>query len=262
MRTRKNTWKLKLASVACLFLLAGAGQLFAQNQNDPQALKIVNEFENKLNLYGFDITDTFNLVQIKPGESDRVLRIKVYRRDAADLFTLIFEYPPSEQGKGYLRDGNNLYLYLPSTREFVYRNRKDNVGSTNVRTDTFGRLNLQKRYWITYKGQAKIAQWECDVIHLDARALDVSYPIQTWYVRKSDGLPVKVLNYSASGTLLLTQYYIQYKQVAPGKYIFTKLLALNDLTPGEKTFITNDGITTAAIPNYVFTKAYLEQQSR
>lgn len=254
--------RISLRSAALILIAAVITVSIPAQQSEPRALKIVTEFQNKLNLEGLDITNTFNLVQKKPGEADRVLQIKVYRRDAADMFTLIFQYPPSEKGKGYFREGDNLYLYLPTTREFVYRNRKDDVGSTDVRTDTFGRLELEKQYALSYDGQTTIASWECDVIGLKARQLDVSFPIQKWFVRRSDGLPVKVENYSASGTLLRTVYYIQYQSVGNGKEIFTKLLSMDNLQPGQKTYITNEGISASKIENYVFSKAYLEQQSR
>jgi hypothetical protein len=100
------------------------------------------------------------------------------------------------------------------------------------------------------------------VIRLDAKQLDVSFPVQKWYVRKTDGLPVKVENFSASETLLRTLYYVDYQQVIPGRYIFTKLLGVDALEKGQQTFLTNEGISTAKIPDYVFSKAFLEEQSR
>jgi outer membrane lipoprotein-sorting protein len=234
----------------------------SKGSSDPRAAKIVAAVDDKLNLEGLDITDTFTLVQKKSGEADRVIQVKIYRRDAANTFTLLFLYPPSEKGKGYYRYGNDLYLYLPSTREFVYRNRKDDVGSTDVRTDLFGKQTTLDQYDVSYLGRAKVVDWDCDLVRLDAKRLDVSFPIQKWYVRRSDGLPVKVENYSASGTLMRTLYYIAYQEVAPGKYIFTKLLAVDALEKGQETFLSNEGIETKHIPDYVFTKAFLEQQSR
>ncbi|HUW70739.1 MAG TPA: outer membrane lipoprotein-sorting protein [bacterium] len=239
-----------------------AGPVPSPLRNDPKAVGLVTAFESKLNLEGLDLTSTFTIVQKKEGEADRVLQIKIYRRDAADSFTLIFQYPDSEKGKGYWRSKDDLYLYLPTTREFVYRNRKDDVGSTDVRTDTFGSTRLMDQYWLSYGGTATVSKWECDVIRLDAKQLDVSFPIQKWYVRKTDGLPVKVENFSASGTLLRTSYYVDYQKVAADKYLFTKLLAINELEKGQRTFITNEGISTAKIPDYTFSKAFLEEQSR
>jgi outer membrane lipoprotein-sorting protein len=242
-------------------LVLGASSAFSQG-TDSKAAGIIALMEDKLNLEGSDVTSVFSLVQRKAGEADRVIKIKIYRRDAAQKFTLLFQYPESEKGKGYYRSGDNLYLYLPSTREFVFRNRKDDVGATDVRTDLFGKLDLLKQYSVTYDGVQKIAAYDCDVIGLKATALDVSYPVQKWYIRKSDNLPVKVENFSASKTLLRTSFYIDYKPVRPGKFLFTKLLAVNNLEKDQRTLLSNEDIKTAAIPDYTFSQAFLEEQSR
>jgi outer membrane lipoprotein-sorting protein len=264
---RVNVSKIEKTAVFFLSLMVGilsplGAQQSPVTSSDPGAVKIVRNYEDKLNLVGFDITNTFTLIQKKSGEADRVLQIKIYRRDSADTFTLIFQYPNSEKGKGYYRNKDDLFLYLPSTREFVYRNRKDDVGSTDVRTDLFGKASAETQYYLNLAGTATVAKWECDVVRYDAKQLDVSYPIQKWYIRRTDGLPVKVENFSASGTLLRTTYYVDYQQVAPNKYIFTKLLGVDALEKGQQTFLTNEGISTAKIPNYVFSKAFLEEQSR
>ncbi len=253
-----------LLALAVATGLAGAAAVAAAapTQNDPAAERIVRGWEAKLNADGLDLATLFTLVQKKPGESDRVLRVQTFRRDSADMFTIIFQFPDSEKGKGYLRRGDDLFFYIPTTREFVYRNRKDNIGSTDARTDLFGRQNVLGQFWVTSAGTATVSKWECDVVRLDAKVPDVSYPVQKWYVRKSDGLPVKVENYSASETLLATFFYIDYKALGNGKFLFTKLLAQNNLEKGQQTFITNDNITVARIPDYTFTKAYLEEQSR
>jgi outer membrane lipoprotein-sorting protein len=233
-----------------------------QNKQDSRATEIVKRMEERLNLEGGDVTSTFTLVQRKAGEADRVLKIKVFRRDSDKKFTMVFLYPESEKGKGYYRSGDDLFLYLPSTREFVYRNRKDDVGSTDVRTDLFGKLDLLKQYSASYGGTAKISTYDCDIVELNATTLDVSFPVQKWYVRTSDGLPAKVENFSASRTLLRTYYYIDYKEVASGKFLFTKFMALNNLEKDQKTLLSNEDIASAKIRDYTFSKAYLEEQSR
>jgi outer membrane lipoprotein-sorting protein len=260
---------LPVALLLAAVLLSGVLPPLAAQQagqqagkNDPRAVKLVEAYESRTSLKGLDVTTTFTLVQKKKGEADRVLQVKVYRRDAADTFTLIFQYPDSEKGKGYYRSGDDLYLYLPSTREFVYRNRKDDVGSTDVRTDLFGQPKTLGQYWVSYVGTATVAKWECDVVRLDAKQLDVSFPVQKWYFRKTDGLPVKVENFSVSEALLRTFYFIDYATVAPNKVIFSKFLAVNNLEEGQQTFLTNENISTSPIPDYIFSKAFLEEQSR
>lgn len=259
-----RTIRRALAPLVIVVLAAASAPaaLAAPTLNDPAAERIVKTWESKLNIEGLDLSTLFTLVQKKPGETDRVLRVQTFRRDSADMYTIIFQYPDSEKGKGYLRRGDDLYFYIPATREFVFRNRKDNIGSTDARTDLFGRQNTLAQFFVTSAGTATVSKWECDVVRLDAKVPDVSYSVQKWYVRKNDGLPVKVENFSVSETLLATFYYIDYKDLGRGKFTFTKLLSVNNLEKGQQTFITNDNISTGAIPDYTFTKAYLEEKSR
>jgi outer membrane lipoprotein-sorting protein len=247
---------------AGLFLLLAA-TLSAQN-SDPAALgtALIKDLENKINTESLDMTSTFTLVQKKEGEADRVLRLRIFRRDTAGKFTILFQYPDSEKGKGYYRDNDNLYLYLPSTREFVFRNRKDDVGSTDVRTDLFGKQDLLSQYTAKVTGDEKISKYDTTVVQLDAKTLDVSFPVQKWYLNKINNLPVKVENYSASKTLLRTTYYVDFKEVAKGKFLFTKLLAKNNLEKNQSTLLSNDDIGTGKIPDYTFSQAFLEEQSR
>lgn len=223
---------------------------------------LIKDLENKINVESFDLTSTFTLVQKKEGEADRVLRLKTYRRDTAGKFTILFEYPDSEKGKGYYRNGDELYLYLPSTREFVFRNRKDDVGSTDVRTDLFGKQDLLSQYTAKVIGSEKISKYDTTVVQLDAKTLDVSFPVQKWYLDKTTNLPVKVENYSASNTLLRTTYYVAFKEVAKGKFLFTKLLAKNNLEKNQSTLLSNDDIAVTKIPDYTFSQAFLEEKSR
>jgi len=250
------------------FISAGLVLLFAAalsaQSSDPAALgtALIKDLENKINTESLDMTSTFTLVQKKEGEADRVLRLRIFRRDTAGKFTILFQYPDSEKGKGYYRDNDNLYLYLPSTREFVFRNRKDDVGSTDVRTDLFGKQDLLSQYTAKVTGDEKISKYDTTVIQLDAKTLDVSFPVQKWYLNKTNNLPVKVENYSASKTLLRTTYYVDFKEVAKGKFLFTKLLAKNNLEKNQSTLLSNDDIGTGKIPDYTFSQAFLEEQSR
>ena len=235
--------------------------LFAQ-ENDPRAVALVKAWEKKLNVEDLDITSLFTLVQKRQNEPDRVLRVQVYRRDREEAYTLIYLYPESEKGKGYLRNGDDLFQYFPSTREFVYRNRKEDIGGSDARSDLFGKQKTLDLYTVDYLGTAKVSKWDTDVVRLDAKQLDVSFPIQKWYIRKTDGLPVKVENFSLSETLMRTYYYISYEELVKDKYVFTKLLAVNHLETGQKTFITIENIKTDKIQDYTFTKTFLEERSR
>lgn len=254
--------KEKLLGVVIVLMILFLSSLLLAQQNDPKAVELVKSWEDKLNVEELDITNLFTLVQKRQNEPDRVLRIRIYRRDLEESYTLIYLYPDSEKGKGYLRKGDDLFQYFPSTREFVYRNRKEDIGGTDARSDLFGKQKTLELYTVEYLGNQQVSKFDTEVVGLKAKELDVSFPIQKWYIRKTDGLPVKVENFSLSETLMRTYYYIKYEEVEKNKFLFTKLLAVNHLEKGQKTYITIEDINTVKIPDYTFTKAFLEEQSR
>jgi hypothetical protein len=254
--------KEKLFGAVLVAMILLLPNLLNAQQNDPKAVEMVKSWEDKLNVEELDITNLFTLVQKRQNEPDRVLRVRIYRRDLEESYTLIYLYPDSEKGKGYIRNGDDLFQYFPSTREFVYRNRKEDIGGTDARSDLFGKQNTLELYTVEYLGDQKVSKFDTEVVKLNAKELDVSFPIQKWYIRKTDGLPVKVENYSLSETLMRTYYYIKYEEVGKNKFLFTKLLAVNHLEKGQKTFITIEDIKSENIPDYTFTKAFLEEQSR
>jgi hypothetical protein len=51
-------------------------------------------------------------------------------------------------------------------------------------------------------------------------------------------------------------------QAARTEYLVTKLLAVDALEKGRKTLLANEGISTARIADYTFSKAFLEEKSR
>lgn len=235
--------------------------LLSVNIFSEDGLSIAKKVEQRLN-YDEDLKADITLIQKDPEASDKILKAVYYRRDKDDKFTLIFTYPDSEKGKGYLRIGNNFWMYLPATREFVHKSRKENVGSTDAKGDTFEKKKIEELYNVKLIGSKKISKWDTYVLQLEAKQLDVSYPIQKWYIRKDLYLPVKIENYSLSNTLMQTQYFIKYEEIKKNKYIFTKALFINNLEKGKQTLIQLENVSTKKIPDAVFTKAFLENQSR
>jgi len=69
--------------------------------------------------------------------------------------------------------------------------------------------------------------------------------------------------FSLSGTLMQVSYYVKYMPIKGGKFFMTKFMT-EDKIEGSRTWVTVDEktISFAKIPDYVFTKAFLEQQSK
>lgn len=234
-----------------------------QEKNDPKAEEIIKKMESITNIENTDVTATILFLQQKTGEPDKIYKARYYRRDKDNAFVIIFLEPESEKGKGYLRLEDNLYMYMPSTREFIHKNRKENVGSTDAKAEDFEKKKTLELYYVKMLPNAIVNKTDCYVIELRARQQDVSYPLQKWYIRVSDYLTLKQEAFSLSGTLMQVTYYVKYIPIKGGKMFLTKFMTDNRIE-SSRTWVTVDESTLlfAPIPDYVFTKAFLEQQSK
>ncbi len=234
-----------------------------QDKNDPKAEQIITKMESITNIENTDVTATILFLQQKIGEPDKIYKARYYRRDKDNAFVIIFLEPDSEKGKGYLRLEDNLYMYMPSTREFIHKNRKENVGSTDAKAEDFEKKKTLDLYYVKMLPNAVVNKSDCYVIELTAKQADVSYPIQRWYIRVSDYLTMKQEAFSLSGTLMQVSYYIKYIPIKGGKMFLTKFMTENKIE-SSRTWVTVDeaSLSFEPIPDYVFTKAFLEQQSK
>ncbi len=254
----------KLVILLIIFILIILSFSFVyQNSNDKEAEAIITKMESITNIENTDVTATILFLQQKTGEPDKIYKARYYRRDKDNAFVIIFLEPESEKGKGYLRVEDNLYMYMPSTREFIHKNRKENVGSTDAKAEDFEKKKTLDLYYVKKLPNAIVNKSECYVIELRAKQSDVSYPLQKWYIRISDYLTMKQEAFSLSETLMQVSYYVRYIPIKGGKMFLTKFMTENKIE-SSRTWVTVDEATLsfAPIPDYVFTKAFLEQQSK
>ena len=96
------------------------------------------------------------------------------------------------------------------------------------------------------------------IIGLEGMNNEVSYPFKKIYVTKKESLLLKSEDFSLAKRLLRTAYYTSYAKIG-SSYVADKILFVDALVQGKKTQIALSGISTALIPDSVFTKAYVER---
>ncbi|MBP5753793.1 MAG: outer membrane lipoprotein-sorting protein, partial [Treponema sp.] len=77
------------------------------------------------------------------------------------------------------------------------------------------------------------------------------------YIRKDVPLTLKEEDFSGSGRLMRTILLPKYTKV-PAGYVPTQIILKDELNPGENTQQNISDLTFDALPNKIFTKAYLE----
>lgn len=215
-----------------------------------------------------DGTAKVDITQQKAGEGVKVYESIYYRRDKDDLFLIIMTAPEVEKGNGYLKQGDNFWMYRRNTRTFQHINRDESIAGTDSKGEDFENKKLTEMYKpaVEKSGAEKISETTLGDIpvyqfEVEAKIEDVSYPKQTYWVRKDNFLPLKTQSYSLSGTLMQTAYFLKYTTLQ-GKFMWVKGIFVDEFEKGNKTVVEIKNISLRKIEDYVFTKAYLENLSK
>lgn len=215
-----------------------------------------------------DMTATVSLTQQKTGQGIKTLNMLFYRRDSDKSFLIIMTGPQSDKGNGYLRVGDNFWLYRRNTRAFQHINRDESIGGTDAHGDDFEDRKLTELYIpvVDSSGREKIGEEMLGKIpvyrlQVKAKVHDVDYPTKIYWVRRDNLLALKEQSFSLSGTLMQTAYYLKYT-VIKERYVPVEQVFIDEFEKGNKTKLNISGIITDPISNDIFTKAYLENLSK
>lgn len=217
-----------------------------------------------------DITAKTNITQQRVDQGIKIMESIYYRRDSDDAFLIVMTEPDSDKGDGYLRVGDNMWMYLRDTRTFQHMNRDEKIGGSNVSAGDMETRKYSELYGPSHDtagneiieettiGEAGIPVYRFEVTAIES---DVKYPKQVIWVTKDDFLILKIESYSLSGTLMETSYYKNYTNIE-GNFVPLWMMFIDQFEEGNKTLLELSGISLKEIPDTVFTKAYLENLSR
>jgi len=235
----------------------------------PTVVEIMTKMDDMENL-GVDVTTKVKITQQKPDEGVKVLESVFYRRDKDDAFLIVMIAPDTDKGNGYLRVGDNMWMYRRNTRTFQIMNRDESIGGTGAKAGDMEKKKFSELYepekdaqgneLLTEEtlGKAQIPVYRFEV---KAKVKDVDYPKQIYWVRKDNFLTMKTESYSLSGTLMESAYFPKYTTVE-GKFIPQQMIFVDEFEKGNKSMVELSGITLQPINNDIFTKAYLENLSK
>ena len=243
-----------ITAVFCVLPLS----LFAQIPSTEEMYGIL-EKQYEAGNFNKDISCTLSLVIEKPSEPKSALQFKLFRRDKKDQTTLVQLAPEADKGMGYLQEKNNLWVYDPTSHQFTHSSLKRAIGDSDAQiSDVKKRSEFRRTYEILTIEEAKIGKFEVYAVMLKTLLSDAPYSKERFFVRKNDPLILKIESYGASGRLMRTTLIPKYVKIEsfnwPAQSIY-----INEINKGEKTTQVLSDFDTSAIPDVVFTKAYLEK---
>jgi hypothetical protein len=215
-----------------------------------------------------DIKAGVTLTQQKANQGMKQFDVLYYRRDSDDSYLIVMTGPESEKGNGYLRVGDNFWMYRVNTRTFQHINRDESIAGSNAKGEDFERRPLTELYegakdsagkeTVTEEKLGRIPVYKFEV---KAKVNDVDYPRKKFWVRTDNALVLKEEDYSSSGTLMQTAYCLKYSMIN-NRYIPVVQMFIDEFEKGNKTKVEISGISTEKLDDRIFTKAYLENLSK
>lgn len=264
MSTLRRSNAAKAAGIAIPLLLA-AGGLWAS----PSVQQIIDYIDSTYQLRS-DMTARAKITTKDPEQGTKVIESVLYRRDKDDAFLIVLAAPETERGNGYLRVGDNMWLYKRATRTFTHIGRDEKIGGSNTTagdietrkfrelykpsTDASGKETLSQETL----GGAKIPVYRLEVI---AQVNDVKYPKLVMWVTRDKFLELKRESYSLSGTLMETDLFTNYKEVE-GRFVPLLQKFTDEVEKGRTSLLEITGLSFSAVDDYKFDKSYLESLSK
>ena len=253
-----------LAAVSLLLLLA-AGGLGA----DPTVAEIIDYIDTNYEVRS-DVTGQARITTRDPEQGNKVIESVLYRRDRDDAFLIVIAEPETDRGNGYLRVGDNMWMYKRSTRTFTHIGRDEKIGGSNTSAGDIETRKFKELYRPALDaagkeiiaaetiGGAKIPVYKLEV---EAKVNDVKYPRLVMWVTRDKYLELKRESYSLSGTLMETALFTNYKNV-DGRYIPLLQKFTDEVEKGRTSVLEIMGVSFAKVDDFKFDKSYLESLSK
>lgn len=224
--------------------------------------------DNLVTFRDTDLSAEYTIVKRDPGGSTSTTVAAMFRRDKSDQFLILILEPAVDKGKGYLKTGDNLWLYDPVSRSFTFTSAKERFQNSSARNSDFNRSNYSQDYSVVSGKKEMLGKFDCTVLDLESNNNRVSFPkIRIWI--SDDNLVRKIEDYSLSGQLMRTTAVPTY-QKAGERWIPATVVILDHLvfrniggkTEYERTTISIKNPSLKPLPDSVYTKEYLERVKR
>jgi hypothetical protein len=215
-----------------------------------------------------DYKALFYLEQREKDKPDIVREGLAYRRDSDEKLMILFTKPKTEAGKGYLRIDKNLWYYDPTVGNWERRTDRERIAGTDSRREDFDQSKLATEYDPKQEPDEKLGSFDVWVLKLTVKpGVDVAYPIVKLWIDKATGNDLKRQDFALSGRLMRTSYvpkyekiYSQYKKA--DVWYRAEIRIYDEIDKANSTMVVIKSVDLNALPENIFTKAWLESKSR
>jgi hypothetical protein len=255
-----------LGSLSILFSLLSFAQV-GTALTDKEVKELVTLIDARQRNVGDYASIVFIDQKSKDGSS-KAFEARVYRRDGDDKWMILFAKPKAEAGKGYLRLEKNLFLYEPALGKWERQTERASIAGTNSRRDDFDQSRLAQEYEAVFVADESLGRFKVYHLKLTAKpGLEVASPVLEIWIDQNEKNVMKRQEFALSGKLLRTSYYPSWeKMFSKSKgaevYVPKEIRVFDEVEKGNATTVALRDVKLDALDVNMFTKAWLESQSR
>ena len=252
---------------AFVMLVAGGARVAHAALTKDQLVEILKGVDERQKNNGDWKSDVY-IEQKEKGKVDVVYEAVAMRRSQDQKFLILFNKPKASQGQGYLRIDKNLWFYDPAVGKWERRTERERIGGTNSRRSDFDESRLAEEYDPEDNGETKLGAYTAQVMTLKGKpGLDLAFPVIKLWVDKDTKNVLKRQEFALSGRLLRTSYYPKWKKIfsesKKGEVWYPQEIRFYDeVEKANSTLILIQSVDPRPLAQNIFTKAWLESQSR
>jgi len=215
-------------------------------------LEMVDQVRAPGNTFVFDLSLTYK----RKNEEDVIQKFTVRVKDG-DKSLVKFTYPPENKGRLFLMQGNNMWIYIPGTREPIRISPQQRLLG-QVSNGDVCRVVYSLDYEAKVLGEEKLGIGiECVKLELMAKTGQATYGKIILWVEKESLKPQKAEFYTVSGKLLKTAFYKGYQKVL-GRERPLILEIHDEFRKGEYSIMEYSHMKVVDTPPAFFQKTYLK----
>lgn len=192
------------------------------------------------------------LINIEPSGDRKEFVLYTVKKGKENVVALFLD-PPSEKGRSSLRQGDNMWLYIPNVGKPIRITSLQSVVGGVFNNSDLLRLDYSTEY------NVESINTETDQYRLELKAKNntVAYDKLIMWVEQNRKVPVKIEAYAVSGLLIKTLHYSKIKDFGGGIVRPAMLETDSPLYKGYKSVMLFDGIKARSFKDEVFTLNYM-----
>ena len=255
--------RLRALTIALPLLLLSSG-LWAL----PTVQQVIDYIDTNYQIRS-DMTAQARITTRDPEQGTKIIESVLYRRDRDDSFLIVIADPESDRGNGYLRVGDNMWMYRRNTRTFTHIGRDEKIGGSNTSAGDIEKRKFKDLYKANLDASGKELITEETIggkipvyrVEVTAKVNDVKFPRLVMWVTRDKFLELKRESYALSGTLMETDLFTNYKDV-DGRYVPLLQKFVDEVEKGRTSLLEITGISFKKVDDFKFDKSYLESLSK